>query len=615
MKERIKYLRQMIKNNNIEGNTDEHYLWSLCCVDYFYYEGNIDPRSIRTNWTDGQHDGGIDYVYSTNDKLYLIQGKSSPGKIKLNDIKNYIRFMADTVEIFELGQEIKKELNKTLRKAYKIGINNKTKNDIILVLFTNSHITEKLKEEIEDWTKNYFNDFKVEVYGIEEIEEQEVKVINGEKTINSGYLECADENFLEYSTEKGSGIILSVKAKSLQDLYQKEKDGGLFGYNLREKINDNKLHVDYEIDQTIKKEKENFWFYNNGITIGCEDYKIKDNKLKLKKFSIINGAQTTNIIGTSKDIDNQNNFSIVCKVIKSPESLDNEFIKKISLTSNSQKEIDMRDTFSNSEEQIILQYRFIKNKYPLAVTIKRGVKPRNYNNVKPWQKIENSKLGQIILSAFLQKPGTARNQPNSIFTDLGTYNSIFNKKIVLNYNYNALYDIVRLHKYYENYRIRIIKSKELKKSKETKSIETIRKLQDEIGVLKNSGYTVVSVITYLIKRKYFGLSKIKGDTDEAWKKFVSKKITTDLSLNYNNKKNTYEKHLKVLFENILLVLFDLYNHEVTNPKSTVTSVSNYFKRDDIYRNNIIPAFDNIIDNDPNNIIFKELKVFDDSNNK
>jgi hypothetical protein len=65
--------------------------------------------------------------------------------------------------------------------------------------------------------------------------------------------------------------------------------------------------VDDAIDDTIKKERENFWYYNNGITIGCNDYRIDGYKLKLYDFSIINGAQTTTKIGKSNLVLNCNN--------------------------------------------------------------------------------------------------------------------------------------------------------------------------------------------------------------------------------------------------------------------------------------------------------------------
>lgn len=38
-------------------------------VDLFYYKGKID---IKTGFTDGANDGGIDFIYTDNDTLYLI---------------------------------------------------------------------------------------------------------------------------------------------------------------------------------------------------------------------------------------------------------------------------------------------------------------------------------------------------------------------------------------------------------------------------------------------------------------------------------------------------------------------------------------------------------------
>ena len=61
---------------------------------------------------------------------------------------------------------------------------------------------------------------------------------------------------------------------------------GLFSYNLREHIK--QANVDDGINRTIQKEPDKFWFYNNGITIGCEDYMISGNTVKLYNFSIIN---------------------------------------------------------------------------------------------------------------------------------------------------------------------------------------------------------------------------------------------------------------------------------------------------------------------------------------
>ena len=37
---------------------------------------------------------------------------------------------------------------------------------------------------------------------------------------------------------------------------------------------------------------------NNGLTIACNEYKVDGKFIKLYDFSIVNGGQTTNLIGT-----------------------------------------------------------------------------------------------------------------------------------------------------------------------------------------------------------------------------------------------------------------------------------------------------------------------------
>ena len=174
---------------------------------------------------------------------------------------------------------------------------------------------------------------------------------------------------------------------------------------------------------TIKKEKENFWFYNNGITIGCEDFVLDGYVLRLYNFSIINGAQTTTKIGESKLIDNEYDFDIVCKVVKANRSLNDEsdFIMKISEASNSQKPIKARDLKANAREQKMLQTKCAENKNALAIEIKRGVKPKNYYKVEKWQRVTNEYIGQLILACLLQRPGSARSGKITIFTSEKLY--------------------------------------------------------------------------------------------------------------------------------------------------------------------------------------------------
>ena len=148
------------------------------------------------------------------------------------------------------------------------------------------------------------------------------------------------------------------------------------------------------------------------MTIGCSDYKVDGYKIKLYDFSIINGAQTTTKIGESKKVNEANDFSVVCKIVKAESAVgvNSDFIAKISEASNSQKPIRQRDLKSNAIEQKKMQKGCSDNgDHCLAVEIKRGVIPANYKKVEKWQRVTNEYLGQLIYACILQRPGPARN--------------------------------------------------------------------------------------------------------------------------------------------------------------------------------------------------------------
>ena len=121
---------------------------------------------------------------------------------------------------------------------------------------------------------------------------------------------------------------------------------GLFDLNIRKYINNRT--VDEGIRHTLANDRQNFWFLNNGLIIACKDYDIDGNTVKLYDFSIVNGGQTTNIIGKFKG-NNEEEFFIPCKIIKEKYRKGSEnFYNRIAEATNSQKPILPRDLKSNS---------------------------------------------------------------------------------------------------------------------------------------------------------------------------------------------------------------------------------------------------------------------------
>lgn len=538
-----------------EGKQTEEYLFTLEMVDLFYYKGNIGKIDIKTGFTDGTGDGGIDFIYTDDEVMYLIQGKTSED-LTIEDISNVFYKMKNTVENFESGEysQYSKKLKSVYKNVYDSLDDNK---NIELVLFTNTKLNEEVLKKINKLReKPEFSSFEIIIHDKGDIERKEILAYSDRDLVEEDAVQIFlnKENKNDKLSYGENGIIVNVKATSIKSLYEKHSDSGLFSYNLREHVS--QKNVDEGIEFTIKNDKDNFWFYNNGITIGCEDFIESGNKIKLYNFSIINGAQTTTKIGKSKLIDGKHDFPLVCKIVKSDlnNKKSREFIGKISEASNSQKPIKFRDLKSNDIQQKELEAKAGSNKYPLAIEIKRGVKAKNYNKVREkWQRVSNEYVGQLILSCVFQKPGIARNSKNTIFSSKKMYQQVFVRK----HDFDTLYDLVRLGNIYDEYLNRVVK--------ETNDIDTI-------GIMKNGKLTILAIVCYLIKKQ----RKIVVDhtSDEIYKDNLTGLLFTDYP------KDDLNKKIEEIFKYIIRKLESLYEQKKEVEK--ITSFSNYFKNEKFY---------------------------------
>ncbi len=201
----------------------------------------------------------------------------------------------------------------------------------------------------------------------------------------------------------------------------------LFGQNLREALaSGSKTHDGMCL--TIDTEPNNFWFYNNGITIIAEELDIKKidgvENVILRNFSIINGAQTTSTFGKylkdaqrdgeREKIEKLKRVFVSARVVETKEN--DELRKKITIYNNTQNPISTRDMVSNNVEQIKLQRLFLGNPEPyIFIQIRRGEsKPKNKIFDKH-QIITNDELAQLVFAGFLSSPFIAKDKKNSLF--------------------------------------------------------------------------------------------------------------------------------------------------------------------------------------------------------
>lgn len=547
-----------------EGKLTDEYLFTLEMIDYFYYNKNIGEQDIRENFVDGTSDGGIDYIFVKDDVMNLIQGKSTD-KLTYDDVRNLLYKIAETINNF--AKDNYDQYSQKMKSTYLNAIDRISADENInIILFTKTIINDELYAKIDKLKDDEkLRNYNILIYDGEDIENKKINLVEGNDFVKEDILELSDtKNILKYNE---NGIIVNINANSLKKMYAKYGKKGLFSYNLREHIS--QKNVDSGIENTIKNERDKFWFYNNGITIGCSDYSIDGNKIRLYNFSIINGAQTTTKIGESKIVSKENDFALVCKIVKAEDNIRNEsdFIMKISEASNSQKPIRPRDLKANSNEQKKLQLESKNNKYPLAIEIKRGVRPENYKKVEIWQRVTNEYLGQLILACLLQRPGTARSGKASIFTSEKNYNSIYKRK----HDYNILYDLVRIAYVYDEF-----------KKEYTRDRQNI----DEIAVCSNGKFVVLAIVFYFYKR----LFEIVDNASDS--RLTEDNIhNTSLTLEY--KEDDYENRLKEIFKFILMQLQTIYEKKKDSLK--LTSYSNFFKTDLTYKDVILFELDKVLE--------------------
>ncbi|MDD6712226.1 MAG: AIPR family protein [Sharpea porci] len=567
------------------GKKTEEFTFTLEAVDMFYYKRNIGAADIKLGFVDGSRDGGVDYIYSNEETLYLIQGKSS-STLTVEDVENALNKMAKTFTKFKDRKydEFNESVKNALSNAYDDLTDDK---NVELVLFTKTSFDKTTKKKINEISKSdILNKFNISVYDRNDIDLQKAIEEESSDLVEEGQLRLfdnEDKNANRLSFGNGKGIIVNICASSLKNLYQQFNKHGLFSYNLREHIT--QKNVDDAIDYTIKKEPEKFWYYNNGITIGCNDYSIDGYKIKLYGFSIINGAQTTTKIGKSNIVNEKHDFALTCKIVRADKSFGDEedFISKISEASNSQKPIKSRDLKSNLKEQRIMQNKAADNgKYSLSIEIKRGVHPSNYKSVEKWQRVQNDYVGQLIYSCIFQHPGKARNSKNTMFSSKDVYQTIFHR----NHDYNTLFDLVRIGDAYDTYVKNLAETAE--------GDDAIERL----SMAKNAKLSVLAVLCYLLKKKR-GIIKDRnsdGLHQDNIKGFLVSKYPGD----------DLDKLLDNCFSFVIRELVRIYKQNENALK--LTSYSNFLKTDQYYDDIILQSFDDLDEYDIEKI-GKFMEVF------
>jgi hypothetical protein len=234
--------------------------------------------------------------------------------------------------------------------------------------------------------------------------------------------------------------VFTCKGEELAKIYTDNKDG-LFQQNVRYFLGLRSKSINRQILETAKSDEraKYFWYFNNGITIVCKKIiETTSGKLiKLEGAQVINGAQTTYALYEAyKNGELKGDVEILVKVI---ETDDRNFLENVTLYTNSQNAIRLRDLCSNDKIQLKIQ-KILLDSYGYFFERKRGEFDSLYPTTGEKRKllgndfkakiISNENAAQAFLAMYLNKPAQAKNEKGRIFLKdkAGFYDEIFNEK-------------------------------------------------------------------------------------------------------------------------------------------------------------------------------------------
>ena len=359
----------------------------------------------------------------------------------------------------------------------------------------------------------------------------------------------------------------------------------LFGQNLRESLG-TKSKTFENMFSTINSKPELFLFYNNGITVLCSDVDAKTvggkERITLKDFSIINGAQTTSTLGAylkeAHANDDQDSIFKLKKVfvltkiyvinssLKEHESIG----ENIRIFTNTQTPLSNRDMVSIRSEQIEIQKRFIfEFKSPnVFIFIKNGEKAPVHPQFLPYQLITNERLAQLCFAGPLLDPFTAKDKRSKLFNveqNEGVllnilYDKIFNPKNgylfrASNIELDELLFVYKLHQDCKTFHQQQLKQQNIKLTQEAATDDIDKKTrEDRIKMVKRSleisGVFIFHNICayYLMKQQFDRTIKNSSQLTFNSKKYLNDKdFKQSLILSFYEL--TYLKSIDIISEN------------------------------------------------------------------
>lgn len=480
-----------------------------------FYDQDED-EALEAAEADGGNDQGIDIVFAdmSSQEIVIIQAhcpentsKVTP-KPKWDALISSLAFIKDTQSLRDSGRY---DLAELIDNAIEAHPTFSITTGLVSLGLKSEQIEKALIAQQKPKNSAGFNFFYM---AQESVISKYKSLIEAEAGIPEDTLSF-DGKYFEDKGDYGRAWIGSVSSKELLRLNQKY-DNELFAGNVRLFLGEKKGGINEQIIKTAKDRPGQFWALNNGITIVADSAEPDKDKsqLTLKRFSIVNGCQTTSCLVQA----GVTNAKVLARVIATGEVLKNEIIRY----NNSQNAVKIWAVRAADNIQNELRIEFSKSKITYAPK-QEGA--RNKRNISI---IELDKVTQFLASREQTYLIQAINNKSELFDE--PYQKLFKqgiqaRTVYLAWLVGSLSDVARQER--------------------LKALKASNKNDPNIGLLGIAGAFWIVFCAYKLLENFSDIHSAsitlpKMNTDQ-FKNAVKKYVEIAVDLFYDSAIDTYDR--------------------------------------------------------------------------
>lgn len=404
-----------------------------------------DERSAISALCGGSRDKDVDAVLIDDNsrKVFIVQGKyrsklmsSSENRPDVMSFANLAYDFTDDAQFTILSKKISPDVLDRLTKARQKLLRHKYQLQLFYV--TTGKASNALKDEAKRTVKN-IRDIKASF-----------EFIDGNRVLAllDYYLRDVAPPIatLDLEMDSGNGVetkgifhrydskldieswVFAMNGREVARMYE-EAGPRLFALNIRGYQGDTDINEGME--ETLEESPEYFWYYNNGLTILCDQAeKITSNGrdlLRVSSLQVINGQQTTRTL--SKMAAYNSKASVTVRVIRVRHTVEENsdhfdtLASQIVKSTNWQNHIVPSDLIANDRRQIEIHRQFRNLGYWYVRKRQTRSEARRDAGGKQYRFINKTELAQAVAGCDLD-PSIVRSGKERLFEEK-YYGSIF----------------------------------------------------------------------------------------------------------------------------------------------------------------------------------------------